>query len=60
MHGSAKATKKGLTNRTSDHAANPSGEGIADPAPTEHRVAPEKSKYEPKELYRAKKGDRFS
>ncbi|MCJ1398965.1 hypothetical protein MMC11_002167 [Xylographa trunciseda] len=43
--------------KATDPAASPSDEPIEDP------LAPEKtakSKYEPKELYRAKKGDRFS
>lgn len=56
------ATKKSQ-HKATDHAASPSGEASEDPAPTEHQLAPEKtakSKYEPKELYRAKKGDRFS
>ncbi|MCJ1286081.1 hypothetical protein MMC26_005424 [Xylographa opegraphella] len=47
--------------RANDQAANPSGEASEDAAPAEVRRAPEKgSKYEPRELYRAKKGDRFS
>lgn len=48
---------------SADHAANPSGEASHDPAPTDHAVEGSglvKSKYEPKEPYRAKKGDRFS
>ena len=56
------APRKNLP-KVTDHAASPSGEASEDPAPTDHQVAPEriaKSKYEPKELYRAKKGDRFS
>jgi len=53
------ATRK-IQHRATDHAASPSGEASEDPAPTERWVGPEKSKYEPKELYRAKKGDRFS
>ena len=57
MH--ATATKKPQT-RATDHAASPSGEASEDPAPTERQLVPEKSRYEPKELYRAKKGDRFS
>ncbi|MCJ1394516.1 hypothetical protein MMC18_007454 [Xylographa bjoerkii] len=59
MHESATKT----INKAADHAASPSGEASEDPAPTERQPAPEKtakSKYEPKELYRAKKGDRFS
>ncbi|MCJ1250679.1 hypothetical protein MMC30_007907 [Trapelia coarctata] len=46
-----------------DHAGNPSGEASHDPAPTGHALEGDglgKSKYEPKEPYRAKKGDRFS
>ena len=46
-----------------DHAANPSGEASHDPAPTGHALVGDgfgKSKYEPQEPYRAKKGDRFS
>ncbi|MCJ1322254.1 hypothetical protein MMC15_007602 [Xylographa vitiligo] len=53
------ATRK-TQHRPIDHAASPSDEASEDPAPTEHRLGLEKSKYEPKELYRAKKGDRFS
>ena len=47
--------------KSSDPAGDPSGEATTDPAPiahTEERKA--RSKYEPKEVYRAKKGDRFS
>ena len=44
-----------------DHAGSPSGEASADPAPTSHDGASvKKSKYEPTEVYRTKKGDRFS
>jgi len=54
--------------KPADHAANPSAEASKDPAPTDHiekgtevkKVEIERSKYEPKEPYRAKKGDRFS
>ena len=47
-----------------DHSGSPSGEASSDPAPTSHgntNPAPrERSKYEPKEPFRSKKGDRFS
>lgn len=59
--------------KVADHAASPSGEASQDPAPTRHspetegtvvgKGAPavgEKSKYEPTEPYRSKRGDRFS
>jgi len=52
--------------KDSDHAGNPSGEASDDPAPTRHspednssRVQ-EKSKYEATEVFRSRKGDRFS
>ena len=48
----------------SDHASSPSGEASLDPAATSHSAAHEssipKSKYEPSEPYRSRKGDRFS
>ena len=49
-----------------DEASNPSQEASSDPAPTRHapederqRVS-EKSKYEASDVYRSRKGDRFS
>ncbi|KAI4143569.1 MAG: hypothetical protein LQ340_006956 [Diploschistes diacapsis] len=46
----------------SDHSGSPSGEASTDPAPTSHQTnSPKpKSKYEPSEVYRSRKGDRFS
>ncbi|KAL9121567.1 MAG: hypothetical protein Q9187_001871 [Circinaria calcarea] len=52
--------------RGADNASSPSTEASHDPAPTRHapenagQQANEKSKYEPSEPYRTKKGDRFS
>ena len=52
--------------RSSDHSGNPSAEASDDPAPTRHvpenekQSAKEKSKLEPSEPYRARRGDRFS
>jgi len=49
-----------------DHAGSPSGEAGQDPAPSSHgpeggaAPAKAKSKFEPSEPYRTKKGDRFS
>lgn len=46
-----------------DYAGSPSGEASQDPAPTSHHPGGEevvRSKYEPTEVYRSKKGDRFS
>jgi hypothetical protein len=49
-----------------DHAGSPSSEASNDPAPTRHIPATEeqkvreKSKYEATEVWRGKKGDRFS
>jgi hypothetical protein len=55
-----------LNGSGADEAGNPSREANADPAPTRHapetdaqRVG-EKSKYEASEVWRSKKGDRFS
>lgn len=52
--------------RGPDNASSPSTEASHDPAPTRHapenagQQVNEKSKYEPSEPYRTKKGDRFS
>lgn len=52
--------------RRGDYAGSPSQEASEDPAPTRHapenerQKAREKSKYESSEVYRSKKGDRFS
>ena len=46
-----------------DYAGSPSGEASHDPAPTSHPSGGDevgRSKYEPTEVYRSKKGDRFS
>jgi len=51
------------TKPSGDYTANPSGEASHDPEPTDRAMEGSglgKSKYEPKEPYRAKKGDRFS
>jgi hypothetical protein len=49
-----------------DEAGNPSHEANSDPAPTRHapedeaQKMREKSKYEASDVYRSRKGDRFS
>ena len=49
-----------------DEASNPSREASEDPAPTRHapeseaQKTGEKSKYEASDVYRSRKGDRFS
>lgn len=61
--------KKTRKAKVADHAGSPSGEASEDPAPTRHSpeaagkdapAAVEKSKFEPSEPYRSKRGDRFS
>lgn len=52
--------------QAADDASNPSQEASHDPAPTRHEPVEErqrvveKSKYEASDVYRSRKGDRFS
>jgi len=63
----AASSRSSAQSNTAGHAASPSGEGSQDPAPTRHDAGTgseargrEKSKFEPSEQYRTKRGDRFS
>lgn len=62
----AEPVSRRTKNKDTDHAGSPSAEASNDPAPTQHEPGEKgsaailKSKYEPSEPFRAKKGDRFS
>ncbi|KAF1997024.1 hypothetical protein P154DRAFT_537533 [Amniculicola lignicola CBS 123094] len=64
--GRAEAKDAGGNGDWGDEAGNPSGEASKDPAPTRHapedeaQKMREKSKYEASDVFRSRKGDRFS
>ena len=47
-------------NKKGDNAASPSTEGMDEAAPASQSKTKSRSKYEPTEVYRTRKGDRFS